>query len=377
VTSLLYTDDEVSLRQAIRALLEDLCLTSLPLSFYDSGDARSAELLWGRLAVDVGVAGLLVPEHLGGAGATAREAATVLEELGRAAAPVPFLTSSVIATSVLLAMDDERFVTELASGNGKAVLAVPLTAMAGDWEPTVRLAGDGLTGTVTSVADASGADFILVPVPADEGVQLHVCTMDEVRFRPVISLDMTRQLFDVHFESAKSTALGPGTEAIDHALTVGAALLASEQLAIAQWCLQTTVSYLKVRHQFGRPLGSFQAIKHRLADLWARIELGHAAARHAAECAATGGADLPLAASLAAAFCSDLAVAAAEDALQLHAGIGMTWEHPIHIYLKRAKADQLALGTSDHHRARVAALVDLGAPLVHVGAVEASIGGHP
>jgi alkylation response protein AidB-like acyl-CoA dehydrogenase len=143
------------------------------------------------------------------------------------------------------------------------------------------------------------------------------------------------------------------------ALTVGAALLASEQLGLAQWCLDTTVEYAKTRYQFGRPIGSFQALKHRLADLFVDVTQARAAARNAANCAATGDDDLAVAAAVAQAWCSPLAVRAAEECVQLHGGIGFTWEHPAHLFLKRAKADAVAFGNADRHRQALAALVDL------------------
>jgi len=143
------------------------------------------------------------------------------------------------------------------------------------------------------------------------------------------------------------------------ALELGAALLASEQLGVAQWCLDHTVSYLLDRKQFGRPVGGFQAIKHRLADLYVMVESAHAAARYAAATAADDDPDRRLAASVAQAYCSEVAVKAAEECVQLHGGIGMTWEHPAHLYLKRAKADQIAFGTAGAHRLRLGELVGL------------------
>jgi alkylation response protein AidB-like acyl-CoA dehydrogenase len=128
---------------------------------------------------------------------------------------------------------------------------------------------------------------------------------------------------------------------------------------VARWCLETTVAYLKERRQFGRVVGGFQSLKHRLADLYTGVESAAAAARYAAATLAAGDPDAAVAASLAKAYCSELAVLAAEEAVQLHGGIGMTWEHPVHLYLKRAKSDQLALGTPGRHRAHLATLVDL------------------
>jgi alkylation response protein AidB-like acyl-CoA dehydrogenase len=143
------------------------------------------------------------------------------------------------------------------------------------------------------------------------------------------------------------------------ALDVGSALLASEQAGLARWCLETTVAYLKVRRQFGRTVGGFQALKHRLADLFTAVESAAAVAQYAAAARAADDPDAATSAAVAQAYCSDLAVLAAEEAVQLHGGIGMTWEHPAHLYLKRAKSDQIALGTPGRQRARLTTLVDL------------------
>jgi alkylation response protein AidB-like acyl-CoA dehydrogenase len=226
----------------------------------------------------------------------------------------------------------------------------------------VSLEGERLSGTVTSVAGAVEADVLLVPVAASSGLAVHAVEATSVSVTPVVSLDMTRQLVDVTLDRAAGTpVLADASAALPRALQAGAALLASEQVGVARWCLESTVAYLKERRQFGRVVGSFQALKHRLADLYTGVESAAAAARYAAATLALGDEDVPVAAAVAQACCSDVAVLAAEEAVQLHGGIGMTWEAPVHLYLKRAKADQIALGTPGRHRARLGALVDLGA----------------
>jgi alkylation response protein AidB-like acyl-CoA dehydrogenase len=175
---------------------------------------------------------------------------------------------------------------------------------------------------------------------------------------------MSRPLADVAFDGVQSRPIRSGVEAqraVDDALTAGAALFVSEQLGLAEWCFDTTVKHLRDRYQFGRPLGSFQALKHRLADLVVDITASRAVARYAADCLATNSDDIAVAASLAQAHCATVAVRAAEECIQLLGGIGMTWEHPAHLYLKRAKADQLAFGTPALHRTRLAELVDVPA----------------
>src|SRR5690606_27137700 len=173
------------------------------------------------------------------------------------------------------------------------------------------------------------------------------------------SLDMTRRLADVTFADAPARLVAEGTDAVRAALLTGAALLASEQLGLAERCLDDTVAYVKTRYQFGRPVGSFQALKHRLADLWTSITQARAVARHAASCAAAGDADTEIAVAVAQSHCSAVAVKAAEERVQMHGGTGLTWEHHAHLSLERAKADAIALGTPDRHRAALAGLVDL------------------
>lgn len=352
---LLCTDVEQDLRSSVRDLLADRCDTYAVTRIYD-GDRSLVDGLWKSLA-HVGLAGLLVPEDRGGQGASAREAAVVLEELGRTAAPVPFLTSSVIATTALLD-SDSTLLEQLATGERVAALAVPWSTAPDVELPAVRLEGGRLTGTITSVAGAIEADVLLVAA----GSGLYAVDVSAVTVTPRVCLDMTRQLADVTLDGVTAAlVLADAEPAVRRALDWGAALMASEQLGLAGWCLETTVAHLKVRKQFGRVLGGFQALKHRLADLYADVESGAAAARYAAATLAAGDPDATVATSIAQAHNSDLAVRAAEEAVQLHAGIGMTWEHPAHLYLKRAKADQIALGTPGRHRARLGALVDLGA----------------
>ena len=181
---------------------------------------------------------------------------------------------------------------------------------------------------------------------------------------PVSSLDMTRPLAEVDLDGAERTLVSSdAAAAIDHALLVGAGLLAAEQVGVARWALETTIAYLKERRQFGRVVGGFQALKHRLADLYAEVEQADAAARYAAATLATDDPDARVAVAVAQAFCSEVAVHATEDG-ELHGGIGMTWEHPAHLHLKRAKADALLLGTAEAHRAALAVLVDLPPPSV-------------
>jgi alkylation response protein AidB-like acyl-CoA dehydrogenase len=353
-----YTEVEEDLRASVRSLLADRSPWSHVLKRAESPDPYDLDL-WQALATDLGLAGLLVPESLGGAGASAREAAVVLEEIGRAVAPVPFLGSAVVATTALLVAQDPVLLPELAAGRRTAALAVPFSSRSGN-SATVSADGDRLSGRVTSVADALPADILLVPT--ESGLYAVDVSDPGVTLTPVVTLDLTRQLADVTLNGATGrlvTAGAAASAAVDAALLAGCALLAAEQVGLAVWCVETTVEYLRTRFQFGRPIGSYQALKHRAADMWVDVTQARAVSRYAADCLATESTDAPLAASLAHAFVGPVAVRTAEECLQLHGGIGFTWEYPVHLYLKRAKADSIAFGSAAVHRAVIAGLVDL------------------
>jgi alkylation response protein AidB-like acyl-CoA dehydrogenase len=354
---LLYSEEEEALRAAVRDLLTDHCPPADVIARVES-DAPHDLALWKSLAEGMGLAGLLVPEEQGGQGASAREVAVVLEELGRAVAPVPYLTSAVVATEALLACGDEELLGQLASGRTIGALAVGLHAAPGAVFKSVRLEDGLLHGELTGIADAAVADVLLVP--ADDG-GLYAVTAGAATVTPQTSLDLTRPLATVRLDGAPGRRVGEAEPAVRRALRAAAGLLASEQLGVADWALTETVRYLKERRQFNRPVGGFQALKHRLAQLWLEVVNLRAAARAAAASLASG-ADTDVSVAVAQAYAAPVAVHAAEEALQLHGGIGMTWEHPIHLCLKRAKADSIAYGTAGAHREALAELVDLQAP---------------
>ncbi|MEU5319128.1 acyl-CoA dehydrogenase family protein [Streptomyces sp. NPDC021056] len=357
MTDLLYSEEEDALRSAVRDLLADHCDAPGVIARTES-DAPHDLAAWKALADGMGLAGLLVPEAQGGQGATHREVAVVLEELGRAVAPVPYLTSAVVAIEALLACGTEDLLAELASGRRIGALAVSLHVAAGGAYKVVRHEGGSLHGELTGIADATAADVLLVP--ADDG-GLHAVDASSATVTPQVSLDLTRPLATVTLDGAPGRLLGDAEPAVRRALRSGAGLLASEQLGLAEWTLTETVRYLKERKQFNRSVGGFQALKHRLAQLWLEVVNLRAAARNAADALASGE-DADVAVAVAQSYAASVAVHAAEEALQLHAGIGMTWEHPVHLYLKRAKADSIAYGTAGAHRAALAELVDLQAP---------------
>jgi alkylation response protein AidB-like acyl-CoA dehydrogenase len=370
-----YTEQETELRAAVRSVLDEKAEAAAVLARTETPDTYDTGL-WRTLAADIGVAGLLIPEDLGGAGASFREMAVVAEEVGRSLAPVPFLGSAVLATVALLAAGDAELLPRLAAGTTTAALAVPFDSMPGTRSgPAVRIGpmvgGDPdrpyrLSGSVRGVADALPADVLVVPA---DGVPfgLYAVAPDApgLTVAPVISLDMTRQLCDLTFDEVPARRVAGGTAAeaaLTTALRAGAGMLAAEQLGLAQRALDITLAYAKQRYQFARPVGSFQALKHRFADWWVAVTQARAASRYAAACLASDDADVAVAVALAKSVCSEAAVLAGQEMIQLHGGIGFTWEHPAHLYLKRAKSSALALGTPDRHRAALAALVDLPAP---------------
>ncbi|MEU9831954.1 acyl-CoA dehydrogenase family protein [Streptosporangium sp. NPDC048047] len=417
--TLLYTEVEEELRASVRDLLADRCRPDAVLRRAESASPYDAELagLWRTLARDIGVAGLLVPEEYGGAGASAREAAVVLEELGRAVAPVPFLTSAVLATEALvqagtpalregaaagpgagnpaspsggtpaglregipaglqeetpagsgegLSAGGRDLLAELAAGETTAALAVSLAASPyRPLPPAVTLNDAGtLDGEVRAVAGADAADVLLVPV----GTALYLVRAGDARIDVVPSLDLTRPIAVVTLSGAPGERVG----AFDarRVLASGAGLLASEQLGVAEWCFETTLAHIRERHQFARPIGSFQAIKHRMADLWLDVARARAAARNAANLLAARPApgteaalEAGAATAVAKSWCSEVAVRVAEEGVQLHGGTGMTWEHPLHLYLKRAKTSETVLGTPGAHRDALSALADLPGPI--------------
>jgi alkylation response protein AidB-like acyl-CoA dehydrogenase len=383
---LLYSDAERALAESLGSLLADRWSPDKTLARTESAETYD-EGLWHAVAGELGCAGLLIPERDGGAGASYREAASVAEGLGAAVAPVPFLGSAVVATAALLSVASEAGETadratadllrRLADGGATAALAAGFTAAPRSAYPvSVRVAGShpgdttaGVTrlrGTVSGVADALPAGVLIVPA---DGVPVSLYLVDAsaagVAKAPVTSLDMTRQLCDLSFDDAPGTLIASGAaakRAVGAALTAGAAMLAAEQVGLAQRCLDMTLAYVKQRHQFARPVGSFQALKHRLADVWVGVTQARAASRYAAACLAAAHQDTDVAVALAKAYCSEVAVRAAEECVQMHGGIGFTWEHPAHLYLKRAKADSLGFGTADAHRTALASLVNLPAP---------------
>jgi alkylation response protein AidB-like acyl-CoA dehydrogenase len=394
---LLYSETERDLAAALADLLADRAAPADVIARTERQETYDAKL-WRTVAAEIGIAGLLIPEALGGAGASYRELATAAEQFGAFVPPIPYLGSAAVATAALLSAARSAaartpatgtepgtraapvspaagLLRQLADGSLTAALAVTTVTASGTPFPALaRVAGRGdaasgtvkLRGTIPAVADALPADILLVPADGvPSAVYVVEATAAGVHRTPLVSLDMTRQLCDITLDDApgRQVAVGAAAEAaVSAGLAAGAAILAAEQLGLAQRCLDLTVEYVKERRQFARQIGSFQAVKHRLADLWTTITLARAASRYAAACLADGDPDAPVAVALAKSACCDAAVTAAQECVQLHGGIGFTWEHPAHLYLKRAKAASVAYGTPGAHRAALADLVNLPAP---------------
>ncbi|WP_246361029.1 acyl-CoA dehydrogenase family protein [Haloechinothrix aidingensis] len=366
--NLLYSTEEQDLRASVRDLLTDRCPPERVLERCEEGETGDPAL-WHTLATQLGATSLHVPDELGGQGASVREVAVVAEELGRFVAPVPFLGSAVLATSALLGcragQQRDAVLADVAAGNRTATLVVPLSSCVGGSFPTAVRAGEGrLSGSVRTVADGASADCLIVPARGADGPELYVVDAAEGRVAvdAVTSFDITRPVSDVEFDDVAGVRIADpdlAATVLDDAVRTGAGVLASEQVGVAEWCLDSTVEYLKQRYQFGRALASYQALKHRLADLWYELVVARAAARYAADQLATASDDAPVAVGVAQSLCARVARHAAEECVQLHGGIGMTWEHPAHLYLKRAKADEIALGSPSAHHGVLGPLVDL------------------
>jgi acyl-CoA dehydrogenase len=323
--------------------------------------------LWARLAGEIGVHGLAIPEEYGGSGFTFAELAVSLEESGRALYCAPLLPTVVLAAHALLAAGDraacERYLPRIGDGTLTATVAGFDTDEPG---VTAEQAGSGwvLRGRTDFVLDGAGADLILVRAATPAGSRLFACepAADTCRRTPRRVLDETRRQALVEFRGAPVTAVGGAEhteDTVSATLDVGRAALAAEQVGGSGHALDATVEFVSQRHQFGRPIGSFQAVKHRLADVLVALEAARSASAYAAACAAVASPQLPVAAGAAAVVCSETFRLATAEYVQLHGGIGFTWEHPAHLYVRRARSSEVLFGTADQHRARLGQLVGL------------------
>ncbi|WP_405671740.1 acyl-CoA dehydrogenase family protein [Streptomyces sp. NBC_01530] len=380
-----FTAEQGEIRRTLRELLRKRCGPEELRAALDT-PAGHDPALWNALADQLGLPGLALPEAYGGAGCSVTELALAAEETGRALAPSPFLATAVLAAPVILALgaDAQRaaLLPRIAAGSLTAALAVPGAALAtalalngtgeGDWAGggraggvQARRAGDGwrLFGQVDQVLDGHSAELLVIAAHtggfARSRTLLFLVTGEAtglVRVRQT-ALDATRpqgrvQLRDVEAqllgaESAESfDVLGAFAAFGDRA----AAVLACEAVGAADRALEGTVEYVKQREQFGRAIGSFQAVKHRLADVYVQVQAARSAAYYAAWAAAHG----ERAGGLALAQALEALRAAAAEAIQLHGGIGFTWEHEAHLYFKRAAGDELLFGPAHRLRAHAA-----------------------
>jgi len=370
------------LRESVRRFLADRVPLQRVRELMDSADGTD-EKIWNYAAGQLGLQAIAIPEEYGGAGFTFAEQAIVLEELGAALYPGPYLASAVLAATALLASSDDDAKRDLLPGiaGGETVATLAFTEDDGSWEPdAIRLAatlassgqasssqasssqaGGGwvLDGHKSFVLDGHTASLILAVAKTDPGLSLFAVQADAdgLTRKQLPTLDQTRRLARLEFSSVPARLIGaPGEAAaiLSRTLDVAAIAQAAEQLGGAQRALDMAVSYAKIRHQFGRPIGSFQAIKHRCADLLLEVESLRSAVGYAAAAVAEDSPEIPVVAALVKALASDTYFHVAAENIQIHGGIGFTWEHDAHLYFKRAKASELFLGDASYHRERLA-----------------------
>ena len=369
-----FTTEQEELRRYTRQWLDENCpLETVRMLMdtergYDDGH-------WAAIA-EMGWLGMAIPSEWGGAGFTFLELFVLLEEQGRSLFCAPFLSTVVMAAGVVEEAGDDRQKKEILSAiaSGELIAAVAFTEPNGRWEAegvTTEArprpgGGWTLNGTKSFVLDGHVADLLVVAAGADQGVSLFLVpagtegvargrleTMDQTRKQAEITLT------DVHL--ASDALLGPeggGWPILDRMLERAAVALSAEQVGGAQACLEMAVSYAKVRKQFGRPIGSFQAIKHKCADMLAQVESARSAAYYAGWALSEDNEERPLMASLAKSYCSESYFFSAAENIQIHGGIGFTWEHNAHLYFKRAKSSELLFGDPSFHREKIA--VQLG-----------------
>ena len=361
--------EQDELRASVRRFLADRAPLSRVRELMEGGETDWA--VWEQAGSQLGLQGLAIPEAYGGGGFGFAEQAIVLEEFGAALYGGPYLASAVLAATALLASPDEGarrgLLPDIASGATVATLA--FTEDNGSWDPgAIRLSavkdGDSwrLDGHKSFVLDGATAGLILVVAATDAGLSLFAVEGDEVARTALPTLDQTRKLARLEFAGVTGRLIGSpgdGAAVLDRALDVAAIALAAEQLGGAQRALDMAVEYAKTRHQFDRPIGSFQAIKHRCADLLLEVESLRSAVGYAAAAVDEDSPEVPALASLVKAYASETYFHVAAENIQIHGGIGFTWEHDAHLYFKRAKASELFLGDGAYHRERLAARIGL------------------
>jgi alkylation response protein AidB-like acyl-CoA dehydrogenase len=370
--ALITTPEQEALRDVMKAFLGKHSAEADVRRNLDSDTGFDLDA-WQTAAEQIGMQALAIPEDFGGAGYGFEELAVVLEETGRCLYTGPVLPTAVLAVGVLLASADDSacqcYLPAIADGSLIATVAVSERAtqwLADDVRVLAARDGDNwtLTGTKPYVLSGVEAGLLLVAARTDNGVSIFAVDGDAggLITEPLEVMDLTRRVARVEFDACPATLVGEdgnGWAALSAAYDRALVALACEQVGGAASVLQATVDYLKVRHQFGRAIGSFQAIKHRCADMLVELESARSAAAYASTAVAAGAEDMSVAASIAKATCSNAFYHIAAESIQLHGGIGFTWEHPAHLYFKRAKSSEVLFGSPAAHRERIAHLIGM------------------
>ena len=366
--SLLLTEEQEDFRRTVRRLMADLSPESTVREQITDREGFDQNT-WRRLA-ELGMLGIAVPEQFGGAGYGPVEAGLFAAEAGRVLLVSPYFSSVILAANTLAAVGADKVCASTLAGicGGRTTATLAVLDRTGAWGPghtnvtAARLNhGWNLSGSASFVPDVMTADVLLVPGRMDDGLGLFLVDShaDGVLRSSMETVDMTRKLGHLCLDGTVGQLLSNRPEAeslLEHVLDLALVQIAAEQAAGTRRVLELAVEHAKVRHQFGRPIGSFQAVKHLCADMLIQAEQADAAAAAAAATAAVGGQDLSVVASIAAVCCSEAFLTVAENAIEVFGGIGFTWEHPAHLYYRRALADHALLGTPTWHRERIAAL---------------------
>jgi len=368
----IHTDEQLELRKVVRAFLDrhsDEAEVRRLLATEDGFDRA----LWRRMASELGLQGLSIPEEYGGSGFGYIEAGLVFEEAGRALLCAPYFATVALAAEALLRSGDTAACKELLPGIA-AGQTVATLALGRDPTTWARRRGDGweITGTEKYVPDGHVADLVLVVCDTDADTDSDTETgpslfaVDGVASgltrAALPTLDQTRKQARLTFDAAPARLIGTqgGAEPVlEQTLATAAVLLAAEQVGAASKALELAVEYAGLRVQYGRPIGSFQGVKHLCADLVVELEAANSALYDALWSLDAGSEDVALCAAVARVFCTEAYTRIAGGCIQVHGGIGFTWEHPAHLYFKRAKSSEVLLGTPAHHRGRVASLLGL------------------
>jgi alkylation response protein AidB-like acyl-CoA dehydrogenase len=368
-----FTPEHEELRQAVRRFLEKESPEPVVRAVMET-DRGFDERTWRRMAGELGLPGLAIPERFGGGGLGPVEIGIVMEEMGRVLFCGPYLSTAVLSVTALLhaAGDEARaeLLPEIASGRAIVALAVAEASgrpEAAAVEACATREGEGwrLDGVKSWIVDGAAADVLLVAARADDGVSLFRVegAAPGVTRTALPTLDLTRKLARIELAGATASRIGPagdGAAAIDRVIASGAAALAAEQTGGAARCLEIAVEYARTRLQFGRPIGSFQAIKHKCADMLVEVEFARSAAYEAVfRAAADDPEELTTAALVARSYCSEAFFHAAAETIQIHGGMGFTWEHPAHLYFKRAKSSAVLFGDPVDQRQKLARRIGL------------------